>query len=239
MLGLEREYPLSRKPYLRTMRFHREGWVTLILATGFLVLSLLFLKWLQVADWIFFAFGGISIILLMVVIQFFRNPIRKTPLDSSIILAPCDGKVVVIEQVYEKEFLKKECRQISIFMNPFNVHVNRNPIGGEVMYSEYHSGKYLVAWHPKSSEENERTTVVVRHAENHSDILFRQIAGALARRVVKYVKVGDKVQQGAEMGFIKFGSRMDVFIPLEAEVLINLQQKTTGGITPIARFKQI
>jgi phosphatidylserine decarboxylase len=149
-------------------------------------------------------------------------------------VAPCDGKVVVIEATREDEVFKEEVRQISIFMSPLNVHVNRYPIGGEVEYAKYHPGKYLVAWHPKSSTENERTTVVV--AQNGVRILFRQIAGALARRIVLYAKEGDKASTGGEMGFIKFGSRMDIFVPLDAEIAVDLNQKTVGGKTVIARI---
>jgi len=149
-------------------------------------------------------------------------------------IAPADGKVVVIEEVEETEYIKGKCRQISIFMSPVNVHVNRYPVSGDVLYEKYHPGKYLVAWHPKSSTENERTTVVVAH--KNGNVLFRQIAGALAKRIVCYAKVGDKASAGAEFGFIKFGSRIDIYLPLEAKVNVNLNQKTTGGETIIATW---
>ena len=147
-------------------------------------------------------------------------------------IAPADGKVVVIEEVEETEYFKDKRRQVSIFMSPVNVHVNRNPISGTVKYAKYHPGKYLVAWHPKSSTENERTTVVI--AGTKAEVLFRQVAGALAKRIVYYVKEGEMVNQGGEMGFIKFGSRIDLYLPLNAKIEVSLQQKTKGGETVVA-----
>jgi phosphatidylserine decarboxylase len=152
-----------------------------------------------------------------------------------VIIAPADGKVVVIEEVEEPEYFKDKRRQISIFMSPLNVHVNRYPVAGKVAYQQYYPGKYLVAWHPKSSTENERTTVVVEN--DKGAILFRQIAGAVARRIICYAKVGAKAEQGAEFGFIRFGSRIDIFVPLDCEICVNLEQKTVGGETIIARFR--
>lgn len=176
-----------------------------------------------------------SIILYIVILQFFRSPIISLPDDDSLVYAPAEGKVVVIEEVFEDEYLKVNCKQISIFMSPINVHINRSPIKGWVEYFQYHPGKYLVAWHPKSSLENERTTMVLK-SDSGTKILVRQIAGAVARRIKWYVKPGSQLVQGGEFGFIKFGSRVDIFLPLDAEILVNLNQKTKGAITPIARL---
>jgi len=177
-----------------------------------------------------------SVVVFLMILQFFRSPRRLTPFDSNHIIAPADGKVVVIEEVVEEEYFKARRRQISIFMSPINVHVNRSPVDGVVQYFKYHAGKYLVAWHPKSSTENERTTIVIK-SQNDVEILFRQIAGALAKRIVWYVKEGQPIQQGAEFGFIKFGSRVDVFIPLDATVTVSIGEKTRGGQTVIAKLK--
>lgn len=176
-----------------------------------------------------------SIIIYLLVLQFFRNPSIVMPTDESLVYAPADGKVVVIEETVEEEYLNDRRRQISIFMSPVNVHINRSPISGIIEYFKYHPGKYLVAWHPKSSQENERTTLVVTEP-NGTKILMRQIAGAVARRIRWYVKEGDPVTRGGEFGFIKFGSRVDVFLPLDAEVLVKIQDKTKGGQTPLARL---
>lgn len=179
---------------------------------------------------------GVCIIFYLVILQFFRSPIFTVKKNPAHVLAPADGKVVVIEEADETEYLNERRRQISIFMSPVNVHVNRMPVGGYVRYFRYHPGKYLVAWHPKSSMENERTTVVAR-MDNGVDILFRQIAGALARRIKCYVNEGQKLEQGQEFGFIKFGSRVDVFLPLDAKVNVRLGDKTTGGKTILAELK--
>lgn len=178
---------------------------------------------------------GFFLILLLMVLQFFRNPVRKVQLNSRHILAPADGKVVAIEEVFEEEYLRRPCRQVSIFMSPLNVHVNRNPISGRVSYFQYHPGKYLVAWHPKSSTENERTTIAIRNVEG-KEILIRQIAGFLARRIVWYVRKGEQVEQGKEFGFIKFGSRVDVFLPLEAQIQVKIGEKSVGGKTVLATW---
>jgi phosphatidylserine decarboxylase len=175
----------------------------------------------------------ICLSLFLVVLQFFRKPTRKTPINPNHIIAPADGKVVVIEEVVETEYFKGPRKQVSIFMSPFNVHINFNPLSGIVSYFKYHPGKYLVAWHPKSSTENERTTVVTKHA-NGTEIMFRQVAGALARRICWYVKAGDTVTQGQEFGFIKFGSRVDIYLPLDAKILVKLDDKPIGGETVIA-----
>lgn len=178
---------------------------------------------------------AIGLVFFLIVLQFFRNPSRNTPKNPKHIIAPADGKVVVIEEVEESEYFKGKRKQISIFMSPFNVHVNRMPASGSISYFKYHPGKYLVAWHPKSSTENERTTVVVK-TQNGTEVLFRQIAGALARRIKWYVKEGDKLDQGQEFGFIKFGSRVDIFVPLDATVTAKINDVTTGGETVIAEL---
>jgi phosphatidylserine decarboxylase len=172
----------------------------------------------------------------LIILQFFRVPTRHTEINPKHIIAPADGKVVVIEEVEEPEYFKGKRKQVSIFMSPLNVHVNFNPISGIVSYFKYHPGKYLVAWHPKSSTENERTTCVVKH-ENGTEILFRQIAGALAKRICWYVKEGDQVTQGQEFGFIKFGSRIDIFLPLDAEICVNIGDKPVGSETVIAKLR--
>ncbi len=176
-----------------------------------------------------------TLILFFLIIQFFRNPKRNTQLNEAHIVAPVDGKVVVIEEVFEKEYFKDQRLMVSVFMSPINVHVTRHPIGGKVKYSKYHPGKYLVAWHPKASEENERTTVVVEN-EVTGEVLYRQIAGALAKRIVNYAKVGDEVVQGSDSGFIKFGSRVDVFLPLGTPLEVKLNQKVKGGLSLIAKI---
>lgn len=178
---------------------------------------------------------GVSIVLYLIVLQFFRNPIFSISKNDKTVLAPADGKVVVIEETEETEYLKSKRRQISIFMSPVNVHVNRMPVGGTISFYKYHAGKYLVAWHPKSSTENERTTVVAR-MKNGTEILFRQIAGALARRIKCYVKEGQPFEQGQEFGFIKFGSRVDIFLPLDAKITVKIGEVTKGGRTVIAEL---
>ncbi len=186
-------------------------------------------------SWIFGLLVLTSLVVFGLFLQFFRNPQRAWNIDVNAIIAPADGKVVVIEEVEEPEYFKGRRIQLSIFMSPLNVHVNRNPIKGLVTYFKYHPGQYLVAWHPKSSTENERTTTVIKH-ENGSEILFRQIAGAVARRICYYVKEGDQVNQTEEMGFIKFGSRIDVFLPLNAQVNVKLDEITKGGQSVLATF---
>jgi len=176
-----------------------------------------------------------ALVFYLIILQFFRNPARLVPeRDDNIIYAPADGKVVVIEETTEPEYFKDKRLQVSIFMSPVNVHVNRNPIGGEVKYNAYHPGKYLVAWHPKSSTENERTTMVIDNGS--TEILLRQIAGALAKRIKNYVDVGDRVRQGEDFGFIKFGSRVDLFLPLGTKLEVELNQKVKGNKTIIGRL---
>ncbi|WP_259014942.1 phosphatidylserine decarboxylase family protein [Emticicia fluvialis] len=178
---------------------------------------------------------GVSLVFFIIIVQFFRKPTRNTTKNSKHIIAPADGKVVVIEEVVETEYFKEPRRQVSIFMSPINVHINFNPISGIVTYFKYHPGKYLFAWHPKSSTENERTTIVVKHS-NGTEVLFRQIAGALARRLCWYVQEGKNVEQGTEFGFIKFGSRIDIFLPLDAKILVNIDDRPVGGETVIAEL---
>lgn len=215
-------------------RFHKEGWPTLILAIIVSALILWLTYWISPnLAWLGIV---ISVFLIVIILQFFRNPSREiSTKNDDIILAPADGKVVVIEKTFEEEYFKSDRILVSIFMSPTNVHVNRNPISGEIIFEKYHPGKYLVAWHPKSSTLNERTTVVYKSGAN--EVLIRQIAGALARRIVNYLKTGDRVIQGQEMGFIKFGSRVDIYLPLSAEILVNINQITKGGITHVAKLK--
>ena len=186
-------------------------------------------------DWIKQVILLVTLVLFFLIIQFFRNPKRSTVLNEEHIVAPVDGKVVVIEEVFEKEYFEDRRLMISVFMSPINVHVTRHPIGGVVKYSKYHPGKYLVAWHPKSSEENERTTVVVEN-KHVGEVMYRQIAGALAKRIVNYAEEGQEVIQGSDSGFIKFGSRVDVYLPLGTEVDVKLNQKVKGGISVIAKI---
>lgn len=174
-----------------------------------------------------------ALIQLVLVLQFFRNPKRETPINENHLIAPVDGKVVIIQEVFEKEYFKDQRLQVSIFMSPLNVHVTRYTMSGTVKFSKYHPGKYLVAWHPKSSELNERTTIVLKN-ENFGEILYRQIAGAVARRIVNYAEVGDSVVQGEDAGFIKFGSRVDLFLPLGTPLDIALNDIVKGGVQTIA-----
>ncbi|MDB2314265.1 phosphatidylserine decarboxylase family protein [Flavobacteriaceae bacterium] len=213
--------------------FHKEGF-KIIINTFLLCAVLALLAEYRIENlWIQKAVQVVSVVLLILVLQFFRNPKRRTVLNENHIISPVDGKVVVIEEVFEKEFFKDKRLQVSIFMSPLNVHVTRYAISGSVVFSKYHPGKYLVAWHPKSSELNERTTVVL---ENNTvgKILYRQIAGAVARRIVNYAKVGDKVVQGTDAGFIKFGSRVDLFLPIGTKVNVEIDQIVKGGKDCIA-----
>jgi len=219
------------------MKLHREGYTIMAVTAIVLILINLGIRFLLPEGyWIPSIVLVASIFVFLLVVQFFRVPKRTVHKSDRQIVAPCDGKVVVIEEIVENEYFKGPRRQISIFMSPLNVHINWNPISGVIQYFKYHPGLYLVAWHPKSSTDNERTTVVIRTIEG-IDILFRQIAGAAARRIRWYVKEGDKVEQSTEMGFIKFGSRVDIFLPLDAEIKVNLQDKTVGSITVLAELK--
>lgn len=218
------------------MTIHKEGSVSIGLAALFVLITngLIYYVWVA-PDWFATTWLVASLIFFFIIVQFFRKPARRISVNEKHVIAPCDGKVVVIEEVVETEYFKGPRRQVSIFMSPINVHINWNPIGGVVNYFKYHPGKYLVAWHPKSSTENERTTTVIK-APTGVEVLFRQIAGALAKRIVWYVKEGQQVAQGSEMGFIKFGSRVDLYLPLEAKILVNLEDKTKGGITVLAEL---
>ncbi len=219
------------------MKLHREGYTIMAVTAIILILINLGIRFLLPEGyWIPRIVLVASIFVFLLVVQFFRVPKRTVHKSDRQIVAPCDGKVVVIEEIVENEYFKGPRRQISIFMSPLNVHINWNPISGVIQYFKYHPGLYLVAWHPKSSTDNERTTIVIRTIEG-VDILFRQIAGAAARRIRWYVKEGDKVEQSTEMGFIKFGSRVDIFLPLDAEIKVNLQDKTVGSITVLAELK--
>ena len=213
--------------------FHKEGYKIIIISFIIVVLINLISKELINNSIINYSIGILTIFGLVLILQFFRNPKRSTLLNDSLIISPVDGKVVVIKKVYEKEYFKDDRIQVSIFMSPLNVHVTRYANSGIVKFSKYHPGKYLVAWHPKSSELNERTTVVVDN-KKFGEVLYRQIAGAIARRIVNYAKVGDSVTQGEDAGFIKFGSRVDLFLPLESKIKVELGELVVGGIDTIA-----
>jgi phosphatidylserine decarboxylase len=216
------------------MTIHREGRLFLLI-TGLLFLALNVALFFLVPRPIFWIILVVSVVIYLLFAQFFRVPSRKLTKDERMVVSPADGKVVVIEKVYEGEYLKEDRIQLSIFMSPLNVHQNRVPVSGEVEYYRYHPGQYLVAWHPKSSELNERNTAVIRTAGG-TKILLRQIAGAVAKRIRFYLKEGQSVQQGEELGFIKFGSRVDVFLPLDAKIKVQLGQKTTAGVTVLAEL---
>lgn len=215
---------------------HKEGYRIILTATLILAALNALVLWGLGGNWFTYAILFLSLVFWILVLQFFRNPKRNTVLNSLHIIAPADGKVVVIEEVDEPEYFKDKRRQISIFMSPLNVHVNRNPISGVVKYVRYYPGKYLVAWHPKSSTENERTTVVID--QGSYAVLFRQIAGAVARRIIWYSREGQEARQGADMGFIRFGSRVDVFVPLEAVVKVQLGDTIRGGETVLASMPE-
>jgi len=213
--------------------FHKEGHKIILLALTLCIVLSLVVNYTLSNSVIKGAIILTLMVLLVLVLQFFRNPKRSINRNENIILSPVDGKVVVIEEVFEKEYFNEKRLQISVFMSPLNVHVTRYPASGKVVFSKYHPGKFLVAWHPKSSEENERTTVVVKTKE-FGDILHRQIAGALAKRIVNYAEEGQEVEQGSDSGFIKFGSRVDVFLPLDTKIKVVLNQKVKGGSTILA-----
>ena len=215
------------------MRLHKEG--TKIIIYTVLLLSAINLAFFQFLDVPFLNYTllSISVVLLVLVLNFFRVPLRKVTINDKNILAPSDGKLVVIEQVQENEYLKEKCIQLSIFMSPLNVHKQWFPINGKVEYTKYHPGKYLVAWHPKSSTENERSTTVIS-SNNGTKILFRQIAGAVARRICNYANLGETITQKDEAGFIKFGSRVDVFVPINATIKVKIGDKIIGGHTILA-----
>lgn len=215
------------------IRFHKEGFKIIVITFILAIVAILAAEKLIELNWVTKAIQVLIIVLLITVLQFFRNPKRLTSLNDDTIIAPVDGKVVVIEEVEEPEYFKDKRLQVSIFMSPINVHVTRYAMSGIIKYSKYHPGKYLVAWHPKASTENERTTVVINN-KSFGDVLYRQIAGALAKRIVNYAKEGDKAIQGADAGFIKFGSRVDLYLPLGTELAVNLGDKVKGGTQVIA-----
>lgn len=212
--------------------FHKEGHKIILLTFITVVILTLLLDYFSIQHKTYIQL--FLIIQLIIVLQFFRNPKRITNFGDKNIVSPVDGKVVVIEEVFEPEYFKEKRIQVSIFMSPINVHVTRYPIGGQVTYSKYHPGKYLVAWHPKSSTENERTSIVVKN-ENCGEILYRQIAGALAKRIINYANEFSYVNQGDDAGFIKFGSRVDLFLPLDTKINVSLNQKVKGAEDIIAK----
>jgi phosphatidylserine decarboxylase len=218
------------------MTIHKEGYKIIAISTIiFGAINVLFFYFLSfempVIIWLVFT---VTLVLLILIISFFRIPKRKWTVREDAIVAPADGKIVVIEEVQADEYFTDRRIQVSIFMSPLNVHVNRNPVSGEVVYSQYHKGKYLVAWHPKSSTENERHTVVYR--KEGKEVLVKQIAGAVAKRIINYLQVGQKAEQAAEMGFIKFGSRVDLLLPLHAKINVKIGDKPEGGVTVIATW---
>lgn len=216
------------------MTIHKEGYKSiLITAIIFAVINLLSFYFISYnLPWLSWLIFVVTLGLLLFIISFFRVPNRQLTKGDNLVICPADGKVVVIEEVFDEEYFKDKRLQLSIFMSPANVHQNRNPVAGEVVYNQYHKGKYLVAWHPKSSTENERHSVVIRHAKG--EILVKQIAGALAKRIINYLTVGQKVEQSAEYGFIKFGSRVDVLLPVGTKVNVQLNQNVQGGVTVLA-----
>lgn len=218
------------------MTIHREGYKSIAIAAllfGLInIISFSFLS--ETAPILATLIFIITLFLFLFIVSFFRIPKRTLTIGNNQVICPADGKVVVIEEITDKEFYKDRRIQVSIFMSPANVHVNRNPMSGKVTYSKYHKGKYLVAWHPKSSEENERHSVVIEN--NNGSILVKQIAGALAKRICNYLSVGDEVKQGTELGFIKFGSRVDVLLPLHAKVNVQMNDVVKGGVTVLASF---
>ncbi|QNM84140.1 phosphatidylserine decarboxylase family protein [Polaribacter pectinis] len=215
------------------IRFHKEGYRIIIIAFVLSIAGILLVEKFIETSWLVITIQIIIIAFLIIILQFFRNPKRLTVLGDDTIIAPVDGKVVVIEEVEEPEYFKDKRLQVSIFMSPINVHVTRYAMSGVVKYSKYHPGKYLVAWHPKASTENERTTVVLEN-KTLGEVLYRQIAGALAKRIVNYAKEGDKVVQGTDAGFIKFGSRVDLFLPIGTKLNVKLGDKVNGGVQVIA-----
>jgi len=218
------------------MTIHKEGYRSILYAAILVILvNIIVFELFDDSDLYRVLSLLITLPFFLIILQFFRLPYRKVIRNDAMIFAPCDGKVVVIEQVMENEYFKDKRIQISIFMSPINVHANWYPLSGVVRYVKYHKGKYLVAWDPKSSTENERSTIVVEK-ENRVSILFRQVAGALAKRIVYYPQVGDIVKQGAEFGFIKFGSRVDIYLPLDTKIKVKIGDKATGGITELAEL---
>ena len=220
------------------MTIHREGIQTIVItAILFGAVNLASFYFLSFPyPWLSWFIFLATVVIWLFIISFFRVPGRQLVTGENTVICPADGKVVVIEEAYDDEYFKEKRLQISIFMSPAHVHQNRNPGSGEVVYNQYHKGKYLVAWHPKSSTDNERQTVVIKN--QNTEVLVKQIAGAVARRIVNYLKIGQRVEQGSEMGFIKFGSRVDVLLPLGSTVEVKLNQAVKGGVTVLARLDQ-
>jgi phosphatidylserine decarboxylase len=215
------------------IRFHKEGYKIIVITFIIVIAAILIAEKFIDIVWITKSIQILAVAFLIIVLQFFRNPKRLTELNETTIVAPVDGKVVVIEEVEEPEYFKDKRLQVSIFMSPINVHVTRYAMSGKIKYSKYHPGKYLVAWHPKASTDNERTTIVI-HNDNFGDVLYRQIAGALAKRIVNYAIEGEDVVQGTDAGFIKFGSRVDLYFPLGTKLNVSLGDKVKGGTQVIA-----
>ena len=213
--------------------FHKEGYKIILITLVLVIAMSLAADYFIVNNYLRSTIMLLAIVMLVLVLQFFRNPKRNINTNEDHVVSPVDGKVVVIEEVFEKEFFNEKRLQVSVFMSPINVHVTRYPVAGQVVFSKYHPGKFLVAWHPKSSEENERTTVVV-NSKNFGDVLHRQIAGALARRIVNYAEKGQQVTQGSDSGFIKFGSRVDVFLPVGTKLDVKLNDVVKGGSSILA-----
>ncbi|MDE0773791.1 MAG: phosphatidylserine decarboxylase family protein [Ulvibacter sp.] len=213
--------------------FHKEGYKIILITLVLVIAMSLAADYFIVNNYLRSTIMLLAIVMLVLVLQFFRNPKRNINTSEDHVVSPVDGKVVVIEEVFEKEFFNEKRLQVSVFMSPINVHVTRYPVAGQVVFSKYHPGKFLVAWHPKSSEENERTTVVV-NSKNFGDVLHRQIAGALARRIVNYAEKGQQVTQGSDSGFIKFGSRVDVFLPIGTKLDVKLNDVVKGGSSILA-----
>ncbi|WP_456377349.1 phosphatidylserine decarboxylase family protein [Lutibacter sp.] len=213
--------------------FHKEGYKIILISTFIMGIGIILIDKFITVNWLNKLLAITLLGFYIIILQFFRNPKRNTILNDHHIIAPVDGKVVVIEEVYEKEYFKDKRIQVSIFMSPLNVHVTRYPISGIINFSKFHPGKYLVAWHPKASEENERTTIVIEN-KTIGKILYRQVAGALAKRIVNYAKPTEKAIQGTDAGFIKFGSRADIFLPLDAKINVKLGDKVRGGEQKIA-----
>ena len=215
--------------------FHKEGYKIIIISFLLSAIITLILENFISAYTLKFTLQTFVLFFLIIILQFFRNPKRTTKIDKNKIISPVDGKIVIIKEVYEKEYFKDKRLQVSIFMSPINVHVTRYAISGRIIFSKYHPGKYLVAWHPKSSEKNERTTIVIKN-KTFGEILYRQIAGALARRIINYAKTGQEVIQGNDAGFIKFGSRVDLFLPLKTKINVKLNEHVKGGIDSISEI---
>ena len=215
--------------------FHKEGHKIILITLIIVITSVVLVDHFIINSWLQILLFSTLAIFFFLILQFFRNPKRNTIINEATVVSPVDGKVVVIEEVYEPEYFKDKRIQVSVFMSPINVHVTRYPLTGKVVFSKYHPGKYLVAWHPKASEENERTTVVVEN-KNNVKVLYRQIAGALAKRIINYAKLDDTATQGSDSGFIKFGSRVDLYLPLNSTIKVQLNQKVRGGESIISEM---